>query len=91
LESLHEIIAKIGTTGKDASAIIQRIHKAHSIRLDHRNGEKMQNFYDIILRHFVAVGDAIFASKDGGEELSRYEQLTCLIKVMYMMAQDSPD
>jgi nucleolar protein 14 len=91
LESLHEMIAKFATTGKDASTIIQRIHRAHSVRLDRRNGEKMQNFYDVILRRFLAVGDAIFASGDGGEELGRYEQLTCLIKVMYTMAQDSPD
>jgi nucleolar protein 14 len=91
LEALHEMIAKYASTGKDASTIIQRIHKANSVRLDRRNVEKMQNFYDVLLRRFVAVGDAIFASGDGGEELNRYEQLTCLTKVMYAMAQDSPE
>ena len=91
LEALHEVIAKYATTGNEVSTIIQRIHKANSVRLDHRNGERMQNFYDVLLRRFVAVGDAVFSSGDGGEELGRFEQLTCLTKVMYAMAQDSPE
>ena len=85
------MIAKYATTGKDASTIIERIHKANSVRLDHRNTEKMQNFYDVLLRRFIAVGDAIFDSGDGGEELGRYEQLNSLVKVMYAMAQDAPE
>ena len=91
LESLHELIAKYASTGDDASQIIQRIHKANSVRLDRRNGDKMQNFYDVLLRRFVAVGDAIYASGNGGKELGRYDQLNVITKVMYSMAQDSPE
>ena len=91
LDGLHEIIAKYAATGKDASTIIQRIYTANTVRLDHRNREKMQNFYDVLLRRFVCVGDAIFESGDGGEELGRYDQLNTLINIMYNMAQDSPD
>lgn len=91
LEALHEMISKYASTGKDASTIIERIQKANSVRLDHRNTEKMQNFYDVLLRRFVAVGDAIFDSGDGGLELARYEQLNWITKVMYSMAQDSPE
>mmetsp|Transcript_133907 Transcript_133907/g.199125 ORF Transcript_133907/g.199125 Transcript_133907/m.199125 type:complete len:991 (+) Transcript_133907:69-3041(+) len=91
LEALHEMIARYATTGRDASTIIQRIHKANSVRLDRRNSEKMQNFYDVLLRRFIAVGDAIFESGDGGEELGRYEQLDCLVRVMYTMAHDAPE
>eukprot|EP00980_Cylindrotheca_fusiformis_P027121 scaffold18935_cov61-Cylindrotheca_fusiformis.AAC.1 len=51
----------------------------------------MQNFYDVLLRRFIGVGDAIFDSGDGGEELGRFAQLDSLLKVMYAMAQDSPE
>jgi nucleolar protein 14 len=91
LDGLHEVIAKYATTGADASTIIERMYNANSVRLDHRNREKMQNFYDVLLRRFVGVGDAIFASGDGGKELGRFAQLDSLIKVMYKMAQDSPE
>lgn len=91
LESLHELIGKYAATGKDASTIIKRIHASNSVRLDHRNGERMQNFYDVLLRRFIAVGDAIFDSGNGGEELGRYDQLNTIVKVMYDMAQDSPE
>lgn len=91
LEGLHELIGKYAATGKDASTIIKRIHASNSVRLDHRNGERMQNFNDVLLRRFVAVGDAIFDSGDGGKELGRYDQLSALTKVMYKIAQDSPE
>mmetsp|Transcript_8015 Transcript_8015/g.17347 ORF Transcript_8015/g.17347 Transcript_8015/m.17347 type:complete len:445 (-) Transcript_8015:42-1376(-) len=51
----------------------------------------MQNFYDVVLRRFVAVGDAIFVSGNGGPELERYEQLNSLTKTLYAMSQDSPE
>ncbi|KAL3913450.1 MAG: hypothetical protein SGILL_006485, partial [Bacillariaceae sp.] len=91
LEGLHDLIAKYASNGKDASTIIQRIHTSNSVRLNHRNGEKMQNFYDVLLRRFMAVGDAIFESGDGGEDLKRYDQLNSIVKVLYTMAQDSPE
>lgn len=85
------MIAKYAATGNDASLIIQRIHASNSVRLNKRNGEKMQNFYDVVLRRFVAVGDAIHLSGDGGEELCRHEQLNALTKVLYSMSQDAPE
>lgn len=92
LESLHDLIATFATTGKDASTIIERIHSSNSVRLDRRNAEKMQNFYDVCLRRFIAVGDAIYASGgDGGPELGRFGQLDALNKVLYDMAQDAPE
>ena len=91
LEGLHELIAKYASTGRDASTIIQRIRTSNSVRLDHRNGEKMQNFYDVLLRRFIAVGDAIFESGDGGEDLGRFDQLDSILKVLYSMAQDAPE
>jgi nucleolar protein 14 len=91
LDSLHELIAKYASTGADASTILQRIYAANSVRSDHRNGEKMQNFYDVLLRRFMAVGDAIYTSGDGGPELGRSEQLDWIVKVMYKMAQEAPE
>ena len=91
LEMLHELIGQHASTGKDVSLIIQRIHKSNSVRLNKRNTEKMQNFYDVLLRRFIAVGDAIHTSGDGGEELGRYEQLNALTKILYAMSQDSPE
>jgi nucleolar protein 14 len=91
LEALHDMIGNYASTGNDASVIIQRIYASNSIRLDRRNGEKMQNFYDVLLRRFVAVADAIHQSGDGGVELGRFKQLDALTKTMYAMAQDSSD
>lgn len=85
------MIGKYAATGADASIIIERMYKANSVRLDHRNSEKMQNFYDVLLRRFVGVGDAVFNSGDGGAELGRFAQLDSLLKVMYKMAQDAPE
>lgn len=91
LEALHDVIAAHATTGEEASLIVSRIHKANSVRLDRRNIEKMQNFYDVLIRRFIAVGDAIFKSGDGGDELGRYAQLDALLQTMYDMAQDAPE
>jgi nucleolar protein 14 len=91
LEALHDMIANYATTGQEVSLIIQRIHKANSVRLDRRNQKKMQNFYDVLIRRFVLVGDAISKSGDGGEELCRYAQLDVLTQVLYAMAQDAPE
>jgi nucleolar protein 14 len=91
LDALHDIIGQYASTGADVTLIIQRIHKVNSVRLDHRNMEKMQNFYDLLLRRFIAVGDAIYKSGDGGNELCRYKQLDALTVTLYEMAQESPD
>ena len=91
LDALHDMIITHAKTGEDASLIIKRIHRANSVRLDRRNKEKMQNFYDVLLRRFVAVGDAIYTSGDGGAELGRFKQLDALTETMYLMAQDAPD
>ena len=91
LEALHSMIGKYALTGEDASLIIQRIHASNSVKLDRRNAEKMQNFYDVLLRRFMAVGDAIYVSGDGGDELGRYQQLDAIVKVLFQMTQDSPD
>lgn len=91
LEALHDMISTYASTGADASLIVQRIHAANSVRLDRRNAEKMQNFYDVVLRRFIAVGDAISTSGDGGPELGRFQQLNELTKIMYKMAQDAPE
>jgi nucleolar protein 14 len=85
------MIATYASTGSDVSLIIDRIHKANSVRLNHKNKERMQNFYDVLLRRFIAVGDEIFNSGNGGPDLERYEQLNSLTKIMYAMSQDSPE
>jgi nucleolar protein 14 len=84
-------MSKYASTGADASLIIQRIHATNSVRLNHKNKEKMQNYYDVLLRRFVAVGDAIFQSGNGGPDLERYEQLNSLTKILFVMSQDSPE
>lgn len=91
LEALHDMIGTYAATGADASLIIERIHTSSSVRLDHRNKEKMQNFYDVLLRRFIGVGDALYKAGEGGEELGRYGQLDALTNTLYNMAQDSPD
>lgn len=91
LDALHEMIGNHASCGEDASLIVQRIHKLNSVRLNHNNKEKMQNYYDVLLRRFVAVGDAIHSSGDGGPTLGRYKQLDELTKTLYAMSQDSPE
>ena len=71
--------------------IIERIHRANSVRLNHKNTEKMQNFYDVLLRRFIAVGDAYYNHGDGGEELGRVDQLNKLTKMLYVLAQEFPE
>lgn len=90
LEALHDMIGNYASTGNEASLIIQRIHSSNSVRLNKNNLEKMQNFYDVLLRRFIAVGDAIHTSGDGGPELRRYRQLDALTKTLFAMSQDSP-
>jgi nucleolar protein 14 len=91
LEALHDMIGNFASTGADASLIVQRIHASNSVRLNKNNREKMQNFYDVLLRRFIAVGDAIYTSGDGGPDLGRHEQLDSLTKTLYAMSQDSPE
>lgn len=91
LEALHEMIGNYACTGEEVSLIIERIHASNSVRLNKRNLEKMQNFYDVLLRRFVAVGDAIYTSGNGGEELDRYEQLNSLTRTLYAISQDAPE
>lgn len=91
LEALHDIIGNYAQTGEDACLIIERIHASNSVRLDKRNQEKMQNFYDVLLRRFVGVGDALHKSGNGGSDLGRYDQLNSLTMTLYQMAQDSPN
>jgi len=52
LEALHDMITAHASTGSDASVIIERIHKSNSVRLNKNNKEKMQNFYDVVIRRF---------------------------------------
>jgi len=89
LELLHDMIGRYAATGADTCLIVQRIHAANSVRLNKKNKEKMQNFYDVLLRRFVGVGDALYKSGDGGDELTRYKQLDSLTQILYQMAQDS--
>ena len=91
LEALHDLIGQHAKNGEEVTLVIQRIYASNSVRLDRRNTEKMQNFYDVLLRRFIAVGDAIHHSGGGGTELGRYNQLDSLTKILYSMAQDSPD
>jgi hypothetical protein len=46
LDALHDLIAKYASTGDDASLIIHCIHATNSVRLNHKNKERMQTFYD---------------------------------------------
>ena len=91
LDALHDIIGKYASTGEEASLIVDRIYRANCVRLDKRNMEKMQNFYDVLIRRFIAIGDAVHVSGNGGPELRRYKQLDSLTKTMYAMAQDAPE
>lgn len=92
LEALHDVIGHHAKTGADASTIIQRIHTTNSVRLDKRkNTEKMQNFYDVLIRRLLAVGDAVHDQGDGGTKLGRYAQLDVLVQTLYKMAQEAPN
>lgn len=91
LDALHDMIGNYASTGKEVSLIIDRIHASNSVRLNKKNIEKMQNFYDVLLRRFIAVGDAIYSSGNGGDELARYEQLNALTRTLFAMSQDAPE
>ena len=90
-DALHEMIGKYAQSGRDASVIIQRIHECNSLHLNKANKDKIQNFYDVLIRRFIAVGDALYESGDGGPELERHSQLDILTKTLYALSQESPD
>ena len=90
LDELNDVIGMHATTGDEASLVVQRIHKGNSVRLNRLNADKMQNFYDILLRRFIAIGDALHEKGNGGV-VGRYSQLDALTKTLYEMAQDSPE
>jgi hypothetical protein len=54
------LIAEYASTGDDASLIIHCIHATNSARHNHKNKERMQNFYD----GFGALRKAEFAYED---------------------------
>lgn len=85
------MVGNYASTGAEVSLIIERIHASNSVRLNRKNAEKMQNFYDVLLRRFIAVGDAMYSSGNGGDELNRYDQLNTLTKTLYAMSQDAPE
>lgn len=90
MEALNEMIGSYATTGAQASLIIERIHKANSVRLNKNNNEKMQNFTDVLLRRFIAIGDSLYENGDG-EEVSRYAQLDSLTNTLYNLSQEAPE
>lgn len=90
LDALHDMIGMYSSTGADACLLIQRVHKSNSVRLNRTNSEKMQNFYDILMRRFIAIGDAIYENGDGGV-VQRYVQLDSLASTLFEMAQDSAE
>jgi nucleolar protein 14 len=90
MEALNDMIGSYATTGAEASLIIERIHKSNSVRLNKNNNEKMQNFTDVLLRRFMAIGDALYENGNGGN-VARYSQLDALTQTLYEMAQESPE
>ena len=91
MDALHDLIGKYAQSGRDAGLIIQRIHECNSLHLNKANKDKIQNFYDVLIRRFIAVGDALHESGDGGPELERHSQLDVLTKTLYAISQESPD
>jgi len=90
LEDLNEIITKYAKTGHDVCTLIDRIYKSNSVRADRSKMQAMHNFFDVLTRRLVAVGDAIARYGDGGEALGRFHQLDMIVRTMYSMAQDAP-
>jgi nucleolar protein 14 len=74
MEALNDMIGTYATTGAEASLIIERIHKSNSVRLNKNNNEKMQNFTDVLLRRFMAIGDALYENGNG-DNVARYSSM----------------
>ncbi len=90
-EDLLSLITKHCTTGEDVTTVIERCAKYHSALADSRNREKLHNFYDVLLRHFVAVGEKIAATSPGCIDPFNYpNQLNALSGVLFDIAHEMP-
>ncbi len=89
-EELLSLITKYCTTGDDINTVIQRCAKYHSALADSRNREKLHNFYDVLLRHFVAVGEKIATSHGCIDSFNYPNQLHALSGVLFDIAQEMP-
>uniref|UniRef100_A0A7S1FP39 Nucleolar protein 14 n=2 Tax=Corethron hystrix TaxID=216773 RepID=A0A7S1FP39_9STRA len=88
LEALQDLLDAYASTMQDYSLIVQRIHASNSVRLNGKNREKMQNFMDVLLRHFITVGDTLATDPAPRDRLAHLNVLTL---TLYALAQDSPD
>ncbi|KAG5189025.1 nucleolar protein 14 [Tribonema minus] len=89
MEAFLELLAQHASSADDVNTVVERILKNHSVKLDRRNLEKMQNFYDVLLKRFQRLGDQI-ATQRGGP-MDREKQLEFLTKALYGVTQDMPD
>ncbi len=89
-DELLSLISKHCTTGEDVNTVIQRCAKYHSALADSRNREKLHNFYDVLLRHFVAIGEQIATSHGEVNSLDYPSQLNALSGVLFDIAQEMP-
>jgi len=87
LDALHDLIIEHCEEGGDVITLINRIHASNSVRLDKRNVTPMQNFFDVLLRRFSKVGDALFENGNGGA-MDRKNQLDETAKTIFNVSQD---
>ena len=87
LEYLHEdLIAEYASSPSDVNTILKRVYTSTNIKLHPENKEKYHNFYDVLLRRFILVGDALLEE----ESEERWEQLDYLLSLLYDISQDCP-
>lgn len=97
IDYLHEeLIGVYAANPQDVIIILERIYKSTNIKIHPENNEKYHNFYDVLLRRFILVGDAILDEQthqdddDDDSNVHRWNQLNYILKLLYDISQDCP-
>ncbi|GMH68325.1 hypothetical protein TrRE_jg8544, partial [Triparma retinervis] len=65
-EALEDLIAEHCGDGKDVNELVKRIHESNSVLVNKERRTVMQNFFDVLVRRYVALGDRVVQAGGGG-------------------------
>jgi nucleolar protein 14 len=90
-EELLSLLVEHCSTAADVNTVIMRIVKYHSVRANPKSSkEKLHNFYDVLLKRVISVGDQL-ASKGPGGDMDRELQLAALMEALQAVTHELPD
>lgn len=89
LQGLDDLAAQYVRSTADMAALIDRIVAWNSVHLPGpqgaQNKSKMNNFLDILIKHFIRIGDGLSDCKDASEQGGQLAQLDHLSRVIFQL------